>query len=158
MSLKSLVSFPLSYLQCSVSCGYGIQSRTVSCLGPSSPLPITPILCVHLPKPITIQVCYSAKCSTPCPSTAPTQEPEDWNKTSTLKIVPEEKRFTSAPAGDTEKLSEVLPTVSVLRTTTTLSTQPLQSSYVDYQKCGMIKSVCKLKFLQTSQDAPYPLQ
>ncbi|XP_047679144.1 A disintegrin and metalloproteinase with thrombospondin motifs 13 isoform X3 [Tachysurus fulvidraco] len=119
--------------ECSVSCGYGIQSRTVSCLGPSSPLPITPILCVHLPKPITIQACYSANCFTPCPGTAPTQDPEDWNKTSTLKILPEEKKFTYAPTGDTEKLSEVLPTVPVLRTTTTLSTQPLQSSL-----CGQL--------------------
>uniref|UniRef100_A0AAR2LPT0 Peptidase M12B domain-containing protein n=1 Tax=Pygocentrus nattereri TaxID=42514 RepID=A0AAR2LPT0_PYGNA len=51
--------------ECSVSCGYGIQSRTVSCLGPSSPLPISPLLCVHLPKPITIQACFSSDCSTP---------------------------------------------------------------------------------------------
>lgn len=123
------LSLSLSYLQCSVSCGYGIQSRTVSCLGPSSPLPITPILCVHLPKPITIQACYySTNCSTPAPSTAPTGEPEAWSKKSAWKLFHEEKRTTSAPAGDTEKFSEVLPTVPVLRSTSTLSTQPPQSS------------------------------
>ncbi|KAK3539512.1 hypothetical protein QTP70_009492 [Hemibagrus guttatus] len=118
--------------ECSVSCGYGIQSRTVSCLGPSSPLPITPILCVHLPKPITIQACYSANCSTPGSNTTPTQEPDAWNKTTTLKILPE-KRSTYAPPGDTEKLPEVLPTVPVLRTTTALSTEPPQSSL-----CGQL--------------------
>lgn len=120
--------------ECSVSCGYGIQSRTVSCLGPSSPLPITPILCVHLPKPITIQACYySTNCSTPAPSTAPTGEPEAWSKRSAWKLFHEEKRTTSAPAGDTEKFSEVLPTVPVLRSTSTLSTQPPQSSL-----CGQL--------------------
>uniref|UniRef100_W5K1A9 ADAM metallopeptidase with thrombospondin type 1 motif, 13 n=1 Tax=Astyanax mexicanus TaxID=7994 RepID=W5K1A9_ASTMX len=67
--------------ECSVSCGgYGIQSRTVSCRGPSSPLPVSPILCVHLPKPITIQACFSSDCSTPVSptqelSTVPTQAP-----------------------------------------------------------------------------------
>ncbi|MCI4381201.1 hypothetical protein PGIGA_G00248690 [Pangasianodon gigas] len=119
--------------ECSVSCGYGIQSRTVSCLGPSSPLPITPILCVHLPKPITIQACYSANCSTLGPSTASTQKPEAWSKMSAWKFLDEEKRTTYAPAGDTEKFSEVVPTVPALRSTTTLSTQPPQSSL-----CGQL--------------------
>ncbi|TSL97353.1 A disintegrin and metalloproteinase with thrombospondin motifs 13 [Bagarius yarrelli] len=88
--------------ECSVYCGYGIQSRTVSCLGPSSPVPITPILCVHLPKPITIQACYSANCSTPGPSTASTQEVESWSN------------MTYAPVEDAKTFLEVLPTVPVM--------------------------------------------
>uniref|UniRef100_A0A8C2KWL5 ADAM metallopeptidase with thrombospondin type 1 motif, 13 n=1 Tax=Cyprinus carpio TaxID=7962 RepID=A0A8C2KWL5_CYPCA len=55
--------------ECSVSCGDGIQSRTVSCIGPSSPLPVSPFLCLHLPKPITIQACYSPDCSSAQTST-----------------------------------------------------------------------------------------
>ncbi|KAI5094773.1 A disintegrin and metalloproteinase with thrombospondin motifs 13 [Silurus meridionalis] len=119
--------------ECSVSCGYGIQSRKVSCLGPSSPLPITPILCVHLPKPITIQACYNANCSTVGPSIIPTQEPEAWSKKSELNVLHEENRTTYAPTGETEKLAEVVPTVPTLRSTTTVSTHPPQSSL-----CGQL--------------------
>uniref|UniRef100_A0A3Q4AEC3 Peptidase M12B domain-containing protein n=1 Tax=Mola mola TaxID=94237 RepID=A0A3Q4AEC3_MOLML len=43
--------------QCSVPCGYGIQSRTVSCFGPTQTEPLSPLLCMHMPKPITIQGC-----------------------------------------------------------------------------------------------------
>ncbi|XP_061586202.1 A disintegrin and metalloproteinase with thrombospondin motifs 13 [Cololabis saira] len=49
--------------QCSVPCGYGIQSRTVSCMGPSTPEPLSPLFCMHMPKPITIQGCYMGSCS-----------------------------------------------------------------------------------------------
>uniref|UniRef100_A0A3P9LNY6 ADAM metallopeptidase with thrombospondin type 1 motif, 13 n=1 Tax=Oryzias latipes TaxID=8090 RepID=A0A3P9LNY6_ORYLA len=48
--------------QCSVPCGYGIQSRAVSCMGPSKPAPLSPLLCMHMPKPITIQGCYTGVC------------------------------------------------------------------------------------------------
>ncbi|CAL8332418.1 unnamed protein product [Arctogadus glacialis] len=48
--------------QCTVSCGYGIQSRGVSCMGPSSPVPLTPLLCMHMPKPITIRGCDTGAC------------------------------------------------------------------------------------------------
>ncbi|KAJ8413764.1 hypothetical protein AAFF_G00063620 [Aldrovandia affinis] len=48
--------------QCSMSCGYGIQSRTVSCVGPSQPRPLSPLLCMHMPKPITIQGCHRGDC------------------------------------------------------------------------------------------------
>ncbi|XP_040011211.1 A disintegrin and metalloproteinase with thrombospondin motifs 13 [Xiphias gladius] len=48
--------------QCSVPCGYGIQSRAVSCLGPSKPEPLSPLLCMHMPKPITIQGCNTGGC------------------------------------------------------------------------------------------------
>ncbi|XP_029960004.1 A disintegrin and metalloproteinase with thrombospondin motifs 13 [Salarias fasciatus] len=49
--------------QCSVPCGYGIQSRAVSCKGPSKPEPLSPLMCMHMPKPITIQGCYMGSCS-----------------------------------------------------------------------------------------------
>ncbi|XP_060893643.1 A disintegrin and metalloproteinase with thrombospondin motifs 13 [Labrus mixtus] len=48
--------------QCSVLCGYGIQSRAVSCMGPSNPEPLSPLFCMHMPKPITIQGCYMDSC------------------------------------------------------------------------------------------------
>ncbi|XP_037338598.2 A disintegrin and metalloproteinase with thrombospondin motifs 13 isoform X2 [Pungitius pungitius] len=48
--------------QCSVPCGYGIQSRAVSCMGPSKPGPLSPLFCMHMPKPITIQGCYLGGC------------------------------------------------------------------------------------------------
>uniref|UniRef100_A0A3Q1DEM2 Peptidase M12B domain-containing protein n=1 Tax=Amphiprion ocellaris TaxID=80972 RepID=A0A3Q1DEM2_AMPOC len=49
--------------QCSVPCGYGIQSRAVSCMGPSKPDPLSPLFCMHMPKPITIQGCNMGVCS-----------------------------------------------------------------------------------------------
>ncbi|CAJ1068047.1 A disintegrin and metalloproteinase with thrombospondin motifs 13 isoform X3 [Xyrichtys novacula] len=49
--------------QCSVPCGYGIQSRAVSCMGPSNPEPISPLFCLHMPKPITIQGCFNDSCA-----------------------------------------------------------------------------------------------
>uniref|UniRef100_A0A668UA49 Peptidase M12B domain-containing protein n=1 Tax=Oreochromis aureus TaxID=47969 RepID=A0A668UA49_OREAU len=58
-------------LKCSVSCGYGIQSRAVSCMGPSKPEPLSPLICMHMPKPITIQGCYTGSCRD-VPSTSAT--------------------------------------------------------------------------------------
>ncbi|XP_068422423.1 A disintegrin and metalloproteinase with thrombospondin motifs 13 [Clinocottus analis] len=51
--------------QCSVPCGYGIQSRAVSCMGPSKPTPLSPLFCMHMPKAITIQGCYLGDCVLP---------------------------------------------------------------------------------------------
>ncbi|XP_066569266.1 A disintegrin and metalloproteinase with thrombospondin motifs 13 [Amia ocellicauda] len=48
--------------KCSVSCGFGIQSRQVSCIGPASPQPLSPLFCMQLPKPITIQGCHTGDC------------------------------------------------------------------------------------------------
>uniref|UniRef100_A0A3P9JHV4 ADAM metallopeptidase with thrombospondin type 1 motif, 13 n=1 Tax=Oryzias latipes TaxID=8090 RepID=A0A3P9JHV4_ORYLA len=56
--------------QCSVPCGYGIQSRAVSCMGPSKPAPLSPLLCMHMPKPITIQGCYTGVCGDATSDTA----------------------------------------------------------------------------------------
>uniref|UniRef100_A0A671UKK2 ADAM metallopeptidase with thrombospondin type 1 motif, 13 n=1 Tax=Sparus aurata TaxID=8175 RepID=A0A671UKK2_SPAAU len=63
--------------QCSVPCGYGIQSRPVSCMGPSKPEPLSPLLCMHLPKPITIQGCNMGGCRAdgPVASTTPSHTP-----------------------------------------------------------------------------------
>nr|XP_057927344.1 A disintegrin and metalloproteinase with thrombospondin motifs 13 isoform X1 [Doryrhamphus excisus] len=63
--------------QCSVSCGYGIQSRAVSCMGPSQPEPISPLLCMHIPKPITIQGCSMGSCTDVPPTSVvmPTMHP-----------------------------------------------------------------------------------
>ncbi|MEQ2157993.1 hypothetical protein GOODEAATRI_007595 [Goodea atripinnis] len=49
-------------VQCSAPCGYGIQSRAVSCMGPSEPEPLSPLFCMHMPKPITIRGCYMGSC------------------------------------------------------------------------------------------------
>ncbi|XP_043967332.1 A disintegrin and metalloproteinase with thrombospondin motifs 13 [Gambusia affinis] len=48
--------------QCSASCGYGIQSRPVSCMGPPKPEPLSPLFCMHMPKPITIRGCDTGSC------------------------------------------------------------------------------------------------
>ncbi|XP_031426780.1 A disintegrin and metalloproteinase with thrombospondin motifs 13 isoform X3 [Clupea harengus] len=50
--------------KCSVPCGYGIRMRPVSCVGPSHPDPVSPLLCMHIPKPITIQACNAGDCGT----------------------------------------------------------------------------------------------
>uniref|UniRef100_A0A671MT49 Peptidase M12B domain-containing protein n=1 Tax=Sinocyclocheilus anshuiensis TaxID=1608454 RepID=A0A671MT49_9TELE len=81
--------------ECSVSCGDGIQSRTVSCMGPSSPLPVSPFLCLHLPKPITIQACYSPDCSSAQTSTP---EPNITHMQSEARRGEGTQRTTPAPA------------------------------------------------------------
>lgn len=62
-------------LQCSASCGYGIQSRAVPCMGPSHPQPLSPSLCMHMPKPITIQSCSVGSCGEESPARAGTSLP-----------------------------------------------------------------------------------
>ncbi|XP_071338451.1 A disintegrin and metalloproteinase with thrombospondin motifs 13 isoform X2 [Trachinotus anak] len=69
--------------QCSVPCGYGIQSRAVSCMGPSKPEPLSPLLCMHMPKPITIQGCYMSSCR----EVAPTSDQASDTSTATQTVV-----------------------------------------------------------------------
>ncbi|XP_066500743.1 A disintegrin and metalloproteinase with thrombospondin motifs 13 isoform X2 [Hoplias malabaricus] len=121
--------------ECSVSCGYGIQSRTVSCLGPSSPLPLSPLLCIHLPKPITIQACFSSDCSTPSSptqgqSSAVTQAPKLQQRKVDLR-----KRIKPTPSGGTaiSRISDVIPTVPVSKSATLPTTQTPKSSV-----CGQL--------------------
>ncbi|EPY87002.1 A disintegrin and metalloproteinase with thrombospondin motifs 13 [Camelus ferus] len=42
-----------AWLQCSVSCGEGIQRRHDTCLGPRAQVPVPADFCQHLPKPVT---------------------------------------------------------------------------------------------------------
>ncbi|XP_019130182.2 A disintegrin and metalloproteinase with thrombospondin motifs 13 isoform X1 [Larimichthys crocea] len=86
--------------QCSVPCGYGIQSRAVSCMGPSKTEPLSPVLCMHMPKPITIQGCKMGSCreegsllsvtvgrtDTPPPDTPPPTEAVTIPQTTTTAI------------------------------------------------------------------------
>jgi len=120
-----------SFIQCSVSCGYGIQSRTVSCMGPSSPLPVSPFLCLHLPKPITIQACYSPDCSSAQPKGTHIQSEHQkgdgmWG---TPKV---HTRTTIGPAVQIKKMkksfSAIVPTVDLMESTMSMPTEPPQTS------------------------------
>lgn len=123
-------------IQCSVSCGYGIQSRTVSCMSPSSTLPVSPFLCLHLPKPITIQACYSPDCSL---ARSPTQEPKSAHREQSE--TQGEERAQKAPGVPTKttpasfqitntkkSLSRIVSTVPVMRSTMITPTEPPQTS------------------------------
>ncbi|XP_016360714.1 A disintegrin and metalloproteinase with thrombospondin motifs 13-like [Sinocyclocheilus anshuiensis] len=120
--------------ECSVSCGDGIQSRTVSCMGPSSPLPVSPFLCLHLPKPITIQACYSPDCSSAQTSTP---EPNSTHMQSEARRGEGTQRTTPAPAVRMMKMrksfSAIVPTADVMRSTMSTTTEPPQTSF-----CGQL--------------------
>ncbi|XP_029059231.1 A disintegrin and metalloproteinase with thrombospondin motifs 13 [Monodon monoceros] len=70
-----------AWMQCSVSCGDGIQRRHDACLGPQAQVPVPADFCQHLPKPVTVRGCWAGPCAgqgTPSPvpheeSTAPGQ-------------------------------------------------------------------------------------
>ncbi|XP_033271205.2 A disintegrin and metalloproteinase with thrombospondin motifs 13 isoform X2 [Orcinus orca] len=70
-----------AWMQCSVSCGDGIQRRHDACLGPQARVPVPADFCQHLPKPVTVRGCWAGPCAgqgTPSPvpheeSTAPGQ-------------------------------------------------------------------------------------
>uniref|UniRef100_A0A8D0YCC7 ADAM metallopeptidase with thrombospondin type 1 motif 13 n=1 Tax=Sus scrofa TaxID=9823 RepID=A0A8D0YCC7_PIG len=70
-----------AWMQCSVSCGDGIQRRHDACLGPQAQVPVPAVFCQHLPKPVTVQGCWAGPCAgqrTPSPAsleeaTAPSQ-------------------------------------------------------------------------------------
>ncbi|XP_070374529.1 A disintegrin and metalloproteinase with thrombospondin motifs 13 isoform X1 [Equus asinus] len=69
------------WMQCSVSCGDGIQRRHDACLGPQAQVPVPADFCQHLPKPATVRGCWAGPCErqgTPSPvpheeATAPGQ-------------------------------------------------------------------------------------
>lgn len=126
--------------ECSVSCGYGIQSRTVSCMSPSSPLSVNPFLCLHLPKPITIQACYSPDCSssqssTPEPKSTHSELSEFQGGERARKAPGVPGKTTPASFQITKKKSfpRIVPTVPVMRSTMTTPTEPPQTSF-----CGRL--------------------
>ncbi|KAM9391509.1 A disintegrin and metalloproteinase with thrombospondin motifs 13 [Pholidichthys leucotaenia] len=105
-----------AWSQCSVPCGYGIQSRPVSCMGPSKPEPLSPIFCMHMPKPITIQGCYMGSCgNVPTPSHATSDRPSLLPPTQSREATP--RQHTSSPHPSPSEAT-VIP-----QTTTTSPTQ-----------------------------------
>ncbi|KAM9642400.1 A disintegrin and metalloproteinase with thrombospondin motifs 13 [Trichechus inunguis] len=59
-----------TWMECSVSCGNGIQRRQDSCLGPKARAPVPADFCQHLPKPVTVRGCWAGPCGeqgTPSP-------------------------------------------------------------------------------------------
>ncbi|XP_075414964.1 A disintegrin and metalloproteinase with thrombospondin motifs 13 [Tenrec ecaudatus] len=79
-----------TWMQCSVSCGNGIQRRWDACLGPE--MPVSAHLCQHLPKPVMVRSCWAGPCggqgtSSPAPSKVTTAD-----------------RTTAAPAGAAPEL------------------------------------------------------
>ncbi|XP_074525816.1 A disintegrin and metalloproteinase with thrombospondin motifs 13 [Halichoeres trimaculatus] len=91
--------------QCSVPCGYGIQSRAVSCMGPSNPEPISPLFCMHMPKPITIQGCFVDSCG----DMSPTSDVTTAGQTERKANESEEGRLPLSPT----------ETIPILQTTAT---------------------------------------
>lgn len=53
---------PAPLLQCSVSCGDGIQHRRASCHGAQAQAPVPASSCQHLPKPATVRSCQAGPC------------------------------------------------------------------------------------------------
>ncbi|XP_029016053.1 A disintegrin and metalloproteinase with thrombospondin motifs 13 isoform X2 [Betta splendens] len=96
--------------QCSVPCGYGIQSRAVSCVGPSEPEPLSPLLCMHVPKPITIQGCYTGSCARPTDAPLAVAEVKgtppaptlDHREPPTSRLPPSSTKATIAPQSGTD--------------------------------------------------------
>ncbi|XP_049619509.1 A disintegrin and metalloproteinase with thrombospondin motifs 13 [Syngnathus scovelli] len=124
--------------QCSVSCGYGIQSRTVSCMGPSQPEPLSPLLCMHMPKPITIQGCSKDICKDVPPTSivTPAMHPaleEDSHLPHTPYRITKQYRMGNLPRS--------LPwTVTMLQSTTTTgpSTKPNACGELLLQETGRV--------------------
>ncbi|XP_024618127.1 A disintegrin and metalloproteinase with thrombospondin motifs 13 [Neophocaena asiaeorientalis asiaeorientalis] len=52
-----------AWMQCSVSCGDGIQRRHDACLGPQAQVPVPADFCQHLPKPVTVRGCWAGPCA-----------------------------------------------------------------------------------------------
>ncbi|KAM8887344.1 A disintegrin and metalloproteinase with thrombospondin motifs 13 [Spinachia spinachia] len=97
--------------QCSVPCGYGIQSRAVSCVGPSKPGPLSPLSCMHMPKPITIQGCYLGGCdlSTSNVPQVTSQHPSDrLSQSPTAPILVPQATSTTVPTPEPSACGQML--------------------------------------------------
>ncbi|PNJ45222.1 ADAMTS13 isoform 4 [Pongo abelii] len=51
-----------TWMECSVSCGDGIQRRRNTCLGLQAQAPVPADFCQHLPKPVTVRGCWAGPC------------------------------------------------------------------------------------------------
>uniref|UniRef100_A0A671RAD2 ADAM metallopeptidase with thrombospondin type 1 motif, 13 n=1 Tax=Sinocyclocheilus anshuiensis TaxID=1608454 RepID=A0A671RAD2_9TELE len=115
--------------ECSVSCGDGIQSRTVSCMGPSSPLPVSPFLCLHLPKRSqSIKSCMSLRRS-------------GMNEPLILK--------SSWSTNMRKSFSAIVPTADVMRSTMSTTTEPPQTT-VRNKSSTLVSGFCGQLLLQDS--------
>ncbi|XP_056136102.1 A disintegrin and metalloproteinase with thrombospondin motifs 13 [Lampris incognitus] len=123
--------------QCSVSCGYGIQSRPVSCRGPSNPEPLSPLLCMHMPKPITIKGCYTGGCRDTQPTLAHALPPDTAVEATRNKqdpLMPPTLNRTETPTYRTSALPPA-PTepIQTSQTSTSVPTSPPKTSV-----CGQL--------------------
>ncbi|XP_066896447.1 LOW QUALITY PROTEIN: A disintegrin and metalloproteinase with thrombospondin motifs 13 [Kogia breviceps] len=79
-----------AWMQCSASCGDGIQRRHDACLGPQARLPVPADFCQHLPKPVTVRGCWAGPCAGQgTPSPVPHEEPTAPGQTTAATASPE---------------------------------------------------------------------
>ncbi|KAL2092653.1 hypothetical protein ACEWY4_012451 [Coilia grayii] len=142
--------------KCSAPCGYGIQTRSVFCKGPSQPDPVSPLLCMQFPKPITIQACYAGDCSA-LTHTHPTHTTHLTHSTHTAgqeeekqvppTQVPLDKR---ARAGSEVEVTSSTPTPPQAPITTATPTSPQPSITIATPTPPSQTSVCGQLLLQPS--------
>ncbi|XP_007453197.1 PREDICTED: A disintegrin and metalloproteinase with thrombospondin motifs 13 [Lipotes vexillifer] len=79
-----------AWMQCSVSCGDGIQRRHDACLGPQARVPVPADFCQHLPKPVTVRGCWAGPCAGQgTPSSVPHEESTAPGQTTAAPASPE---------------------------------------------------------------------